>query len=135
MRTSNQNLTIENGAGFGFRDRNSIFFDTKHIKMNHVNLIGKMTSVPRYYEHPSGRKVAQFTMSTSETYLDEEGNTKKKDHWHRISAWGRWVRVMEELAQVGMEIAVEGKLTTRFYHRDGEKRFISEVEVNDMVIL
>jgi single-strand DNA-binding protein len=103
--------------------------------MNHVNLIGKLTSSPRYYELPSGRKVAQFTMSTKETYLDENGETKTKNHWHRISAWGRWTRVMEELANVGMELAVEGKLTTRFYQKSGEKRFISEVEVNDLIIL
>ncbi|MBL4862954.1 MAG: single-stranded DNA-binding protein [Crocinitomicaceae bacterium] len=103
--------------------------------MNHVNLIGKLTSVPRFYELPSGRRVAQFTLSTKETYLDDEGQPKKKSHWHRISAWGRWVQVLEELGTVGMEMAIEGKLTTRFYQKSGEKRFISEVEVNDLIIL
>lgn len=103
--------------------------------MNHVNLIGKMTSAPRFYELPSGRKIAQFTMSTKETFLDDEGKTKNKSHWHRMAAWGRWVQVLEELGTPGMEVAVEGKLTTRFYDKGGEKRFISEVEVNDLVIL
>jgi single-strand DNA-binding protein len=114
---------------------NSPFFNIKHIKMNHVNLIGKVSSAPRFYELPNGRKIAQFTMSTNETYLDENGETQKKNHWHRMSAWGRWVPVMQELGAIGMEIAVEGKLTTRFYQKGGEKRFISEVEVNDLVIL
>lgn len=113
----------------------SIFFTTKHIKMNHVNLIGKLSSAPRFYILPSGRKVAQFTLSTKETFLDEEGNTKNKSHWHRISAWGRWTQVLEELGSVGMEMAIEGKLTTRFYQKSGEKRFISEVEVNDLIIM
>lgn len=103
--------------------------------MNHVNLIGKMTSTPRVYELPSGKKIAQFTMSTNEDYLDENGNTKRKNHWHRMAAWGRWVQVLEELGQVGTEVAIEGKLTTRFYEKSGERRFISEVEVNDLVIL
>jgi single-strand DNA-binding protein len=103
--------------------------------MNHVNLIGKMTSTPRYYELPSGRKIAQFTMSTSETVLDEEGNSKKKSNWHRISAWGRWVQVLEELSQEDMELAIEGKLTTRFFEKSGKKHAISEVEVNDLIIL
>lgn len=103
--------------------------------MNHVNLIGKVVSEPRFYELPTGRKVAQFTMSTKETFLDEEGNTKKKSHWHRISAWGRWVQVLEELGSVGLEVAVEGKLTTRFFQRNNAKQFIAEVEVNDLVIL
>jgi single-strand DNA-binding protein len=113
----------------------SIFFNTKHIKMNHVNLIGKLTSSPRFYVLPGGRKVAQFTMSTKETYLDKDGNTKNKSHWHRISAWGKWTQVLEELGTVGMEMAIEGKLTTRFYQKSGEKRFISEVEVNDLIIM
>ena len=113
----------------------SIFFNIKHIKMNHVNLIGKLTSSPRFYVLPSGRKVAQFTMSTKETFLDEDGNTKNKSHWHRISAWGKWTKVLEELGTIGMEMAIEGKLTTRFYQKGGEKRFISEVEVNDLIIM
>ena len=103
--------------------------------MNHVNLIGKMTSTPRYYELPSGRKIAQFTLSTSETVLDEEGNSKKKSNWHRISAWGRWVQVLEELSQENMELAIEGRLTSRFFEKSGKKHVISEVEVNDLIIL
>jgi len=125
------NLTTENGTG----NAGSIFFNHKEIKMNHVNLIGKMTSEPRYYKLPSGRKVAQFTMATSEVYLDAEGQSKRRKHWHRIAAWGKWVRVIEELGDVGIELAIEGKLKTRFYQKQGVKQFISEVEVNDLIIL
>jgi single-strand DNA-binding protein len=103
--------------------------------MNHVNLIGKITSQPRFYSLPTGRKVAQFTIATKETVLDEEGNPKDKNHWHRICAWGRWTKILEELGDVGLELAIEGRLTTRFYQRNGQKHFISEVEVNDLVIL
>jgi len=119
--------------GVGLAD--SIFFTTKQIKMNHVNLIGKITSLPRIYELPNGRKIAQFTMSTKETYLDEEGNPKNKSNWHRMSAWGNWVNVLQELSEVGTELAVEGKLNTRFYEKAGQKKFISEVEINDLIIL
>ncbi|MDG1777178.1 MAG: single-stranded DNA-binding protein [Crocinitomicaceae bacterium] len=122
---------LVDGAG----QAGSIFFTIKHIKMNHVNLIGKVVSAPRFYESPMGRKVAQFTISTKETYLDEAGNTKQKNHWHRVSAWGRWVQVLEELVSVGLEVAIEGKLTTRCFQRNNTKQFISEVEVNDLVIL
>jgi len=126
------NSTPNGGGGTG---ANSIFFDKREMSTNHVNLIGKITSEPRYYEHPSGRKVAQFTMATQEHYLDENGNTKVKRHWHRIAAWGRWVKVLEEFGKVKLQVALEGKLVTRFYYRDGVKQFISEVEVNDMVIM
>lgn len=122
-------------AGTGVPDSSSVFFTTKHYRMNHVNLIGKITSQPRFYVLPTGRKVAQFTIATKDTFLDEEGNSVNKSHWHRVAAWGRWTKVLEELGEVGLELAVEGKLTTRFYHRNGERHFISEVEVNDLVIL
>ncbi|MFK7783467.1 MAG: single-stranded DNA-binding protein [Crocinitomicaceae bacterium] len=126
------NSTLNGGVGTG---ASSIFFDKREMSTNHVNLIGKITSEPRYYEHPSGRRVAQFNMMTQEHYLDENGNTKVKRHWHRIAAWGRWVKVLEELGKVNLQVALEGKLITRFYYRDGQKQFISEVEVNDMVIM
>ena len=133
---SRNNLITENGARSGVRlGEGSIFFNQKEIKMNHVNLIGKMTSGPRYYELPNGKRIAQFTMATSEFFLDEDGNSKRKKHWHRIAAWGKWVKVLEELGSVGTDMAIEGKLTTRFYDKGGEKHFISEVEVNDLIIL
>lgn len=104
--------------------------------MNHVNLIGKMCSTPRIVELSGGKKVAQFTLSTKETYLDATGTTKTRSQWHQLSAWGRWVKILEELGSVGMGMAVEGKLITRFYkNKEGEKKFISEVEINDLVIL
>lgn len=130
MLRSNQ--TLNDGVGTG---ANSIFFDKREMSTNHVNLIGKISSAVRYYEHPSGRRVAQFTLSTKETYLDEDGNTKVKNHWHRIAAWGRWVKVLEEFGHVHLQIALEGKLVTRFYIRNGERQYISEVEVNDLVIM
>ena len=127
---SNPNLTT-NGAGMA----GSIFFNEKKKSVNHVNLIGKVSSAPRFYEHPDGRRIAQFTLTTSEPYLDAEGNTKRRSHWHRIAAWGRWSKVLQELELQGMSVAIEGKLTTRFFFRDGQKQFISEVEVNDLIIL
>ncbi len=128
----NSSLTTNNGAG---SDASSIFFSPKEISVNHVNLIGEITNPPRIYELPNGRTIAQFMMSTTETYLDEKGDVKTKDHWHRICAWGRWVKVLNELGYKGLRIAVEGKLSTRFYYRNGQRQSISEVEINDLIIL
>lgn len=113
----------------------SIFFSQKTQHMNHVNLIGKVTSLPRFYETKSGRKVAQFTLATKETYLNEDGKEKSRSYWHRICAWGKWAKIVEEFNQIGSQVAIEGKLTTRFFERDGERQFISEVEVNDLILM
>jgi hypothetical protein len=42
---------------------------------------------------------------------------------------------MEELGVVGCEMAIEGKLVTRFYQTNGQRKMVSEVEVNDIVIM
>lgn len=109
---------------------------SQYLHINHVNIIGKMTSDPRIDTLPGGRRVAQFSMATKESYMDETGNIKTRQNWHRMTAWGRWVVVLEELCTKGIHIAVEGKLVSRFYQLDnGRRQMISEIEVNDLIIL
>lgn len=104
--------------------------------MNHVNLIGKMTSEPRVMSLENGRKVANFSLKTVETFLDKDGNVQKKSQWHRIHVWGRWVAVIEEFGQKGLNLAVEGRLTSRFYKsQSGTRHQVTEIEVNDLVLL
>lgn len=104
--------------------------------MNHVNLIGKITSEPKVVLLQNGQKIAQFSMSTQESYLDAEGNLKSKKQWHQISAWGNWVSVLEQLGTIGLSLAVEGKLVSRFYKtKTGDRKVVTEVEVNDLVVL
>ncbi|MFM6935084.1 MAG: single-stranded DNA-binding protein [Flavobacteriales bacterium] len=101
--------------------------------LNQVNLIGKVSSLPKITELENGKRIAKFTMSTKEEYLDADGNTKTRNHWHLLSAWGRWAKVLEEIGDVGSKLAVEGKLVSRFYQSNGQRKIISEIEVNDIV--
>ena len=104
--------------------------------MNHVNLIGKMCSTPKFVELKNGKKLVQFTMSTNETFLDAEGKAQTKKQWHKLFAWGKWVKVLEELGTEGMNLAIEGRLTSRFYKSPtGDRKHFSEVEINDLIIL
>lgn len=103
--------------------------------MNYVNLIGKMSSEPRMMSLENGKKMMNFSLKTEETYLDKDGNPRKRSQWHRISAWGKWCTVVEQLGAKGMNMAVEGRLISRFYKTPkGENRMITEIEVNDLVL-
>lgn len=104
--------------------------------MNHVNLIGTMSSTPKFLELENGRRIAQFSLSTDENFLDKDGNIKKRKQWHRMTAWGNWVNVLETFGDKGMKLAVEGKLTSRFYKSNsGERKQVTEVEINDLIIM
>lgn len=103
--------------------------------MNHVNLIGKVSSKPRIVETENGRKIAQFTLTTKEMYLDADGKSKSKSQWHRLTAWGKWVTILQECCAEGMSLAIEGRINNKFYQSAGTKRFVSEIEINDLIIL
>lgn len=104
--------------------------------MNYVNLIGKMSSEPKMFDLENGKKIVNFSLKTEETYIDKDGNAKKRSQWHRISAWGKWTGVIQEFGTKGMNMAVEGRLISRFYKTPkGEKRIVTEIEVNDLVLL
>ena len=102
--------------------------------MNHVNLIGKIASEPKMYDGENG-KAARFTMTTAENVLNTVGENTSKQDWHRVYAWGKWARVIEELGTKGLQVAIEGKLKTRFFVENGRRNSISEVEINDLIIL
>lgn len=103
--------------------------------MNHVNLIGKIVSDPRLFESEEGQKSARFTMTTAEVVLNKLGEAVSKNDWHSIYAWGKWAKIIEELGQKGLKVAIEGKLKTRFYFENGKRKSVAEVEINDLIIL
>lgn len=105
-------------------------------QMNHVNLIGQISSEPKVVILENGKRIAKFSLSTRETYLDEEGNTQHVSNWHRVTAWGKWVSVLEQLGAKGQALAIEGKLRSRFYQsKSGQRQSVTEVEINDLIIL
>lgn len=105
-------------------------------QMNHVNLIGQISSEPKVIVLDNGRRLAKFSLTTRETYLDEEGNEKNINSWLPITAWGKWVTVLEKLGSKGQALAIEGKLRSRFFKtKSGEQKSITEVEINDLIIL
>ena len=104
-------------------------------QMNHVNLIGQMASDPKFTNTKEGQKIVKFSLSTKETYLDAEGKTKSHKNWHRITAWGKWVPVLEQLGAKGQALAIEGRIMSHFFNANGQRKSFTEIEINDMVIL
>lgn len=106
-----------------------------NLHMNHVNLIGHMTADARPVQLEDGKQLVRFTLATKEQFLDADGIMRKRSQWHLLSAWGRWALVVEEFGAKGVHLAIEGKLVGRFYRSGGQRRFVTEVEINDLVIL
>jgi len=103
---------------------------------NRVNLIGNLGINPQVRETGNGKKIARFTMATSETYRNSKGDKVTETQWHNIIAWGNQAAYAEKYMEKGQQVAIEGKLTHREYNdTKGEKRFITEIVVHEILIL
>lgn len=103
---------------------------------NKVQLIGNLGNDPEIIALESGRKLAKFSLATNESYKDVNGEKQTKTDWHNIVAWGKTAEIIEKYVTKGKEVAIEGKLTTRNYEtKEGEKRYITEVVCNELLML
>jgi len=103
---------------------------------NKVQLIGNLGNAPEVKNTESGKKLARFSIATNEVYRNAKGEKVKETTWHNLIAWGKVAEIVEKYLNKGSEIAIEGKLITRS-HTDasGVKRYITEVEVNELLML
>ena len=103
---------------------------------NKVQLIGHIGNDPEIINLESGRKLAKLTLATNEVYKNDKGEKVEDTQWHQVIAWGKTAEILEKYVTKGKEIAVEGKLVHRSYDdKNGEKRYVSEVVVSELLML
>lgn len=102
---------------------------------NSARLIGYLGNDPEVKE-VNKTKVAHFRMATSDTYKNQKGEKVEDTQWHNISVWGPLVEVVEKYLRKGHEVCVEGRIQHHEYQTDkGEKRYFTEVNVNDLLLM
>ena len=103
---------------------------------NKVQLIGNLGNNPEVKTLETGKKMAKFSIATNETYRNVKGEKIVETQWHNLIAWGKIAEITEKYLQKGSEVALEGKLINRSYNdKDGNKRYVSEVQVNELLLL
>jgi len=103
---------------------------------NKVQLIGNLGNAPEIKSIESGKKMARFSIATNENYRNAKGEKVTETTWHNLVAWGKVADLAEKFLQKGTEVVIEGKLINRSYtDKDGIKKYISEVQVNELLLL
>ncbi len=103
---------------------------------NRVQLIGNLGAAPEVKTITNGRKMARFSMATNEFYQNAKGEKIEETQWHLIVAWGKAAEIAEKLLDKGSEVAIDGKLVNRTYtDKDGTKKYITEIELNEFLLL
>ena len=103
---------------------------------NSVTLIGNVGQTPEIRDLENGKKVAKLSVATNEFFYNKKGEKQTQTYWHNLVAWGKTAELVENYVEKGKQIAIEGKLTHHTYNaQDGTKRYITEVLVNEIVLL
>ena len=103
---------------------------------NKVQLIGNLGNAPEVKNTEKVKKLAKFSIATNETYYNVKGEKVTETQWHNLIAWGKVAELVEKYLTKGSEVAIEGKLMNNNYtDKDGNKRYSTEIQVNELLLL
>jgi single-strand DNA-binding protein len=99
-----------------------------------ITIVGNLTADPELRFAPNGNAVANFTVASTPRYLDKQSDTWKDGDtlFLRCNVWRQAAENCAESLQRGMRVIVQGRLKQRSYEKDGQKRTVFEVEVDEV---
>lgn len=103
--------------------------------LNKVMIIGNLGRDPEVKYLPSGQAVANFSVATNESWSGKEGKQEERTEWHRVVAFGKLAEICGEYLSKGKQVYIEGRLQTRSWEQDGQKRYTTEVVARDLLML
>lgn len=95
--------------------------------LNYVLIFGNLTRDPELRALPSGMSVVSFSIATNRTYKDRDGKKVDQTEFHNVVVFGRQADSVSKFLKKGSSAMVEGRLQTRSWEKDGEKKFRTEV--------
>ena len=99
--------------------------------LNKAFLYGNLTRDPELRALPSGAQVASFGLATNRTYKDKNGQKQEATEFHNIVAFGRPAEVIAQYMKKGRPMFVEGRIQTRSWESDGQKKYRTEIVVDN----
>ncbi len=103
--------------------------------INKVILVGHVGKDPVVQYVKEDLPVAKFTLATSETSKDKNGQKVTNTEWHNIVVWRGLAKIVEQYVKKGQMLYIEGKLSTRSYEKDGVTKYFTEIIANNMEML
>jgi len=104
--------------------------------VNKVILIGNLGKDPEVRSLESGVKVASFSLATTESYKNKEGQKVEQTEWHNIVMWRGLAEVAEKYLKKGSQIFLEGKIRSRSWDdKEGNKRYTTEIIADTFTML
>ena len=95
--------------------------------INKAMLFGNLTRDPELRALPSGMNVVNFSLATNRVYKDRDGKKQEQTDFHNVVVFGRQADIVNQYLKKGSSVFVEGRMQTRSWEKDGEKKYRTEV--------
>ena len=104
--------------------------------LNKVILIGRLGKDPETRLMPNGEAVCNFSVATSETWNDRNGQRQERTEWHNVTMYRRLAEIAGQYLKKSSQVYLEGKIQSRKYtDKNGVERTAYDIIVNEMKML
>lgn len=103
--------------------------------VNNVILMGNLTRDPELRQTPTGKNVTNFSLALNSAYKDASGEWQEVTDFIDIVSWGPLAERVAQYMSKGRRCVVQGRLQSRNWEQDGQKRTKVEVLANDVTFL
>ena len=104
--------------------------------INKVILIGHLGSDPEKRFMPNGTATCRYSIATSETWKDKNGEKQERTEWHNIVMYRKLAEIAGEYLKKGRPVFIEGRLQTRKWQtKEGQDRYTTEIIAESMQML
>ena len=103
--------------------------------LNQVTLMGNLTRDPELRTTPSGQNVVSFSLALNRNYRDSSGEWQEATDYIDIVAWGPLAERVAQYMTKGRRCLVQGRLQSRSWEQEGQKRSKVEVLAFDVTFL
>ncbi|MFN3375498.1 MAG: single-stranded DNA-binding protein [Burkholderiaceae bacterium] len=105
--------------------------------VNKVIIVGNLGRDPEVRTFPSGGRVANFTVATTEKWKDKQtGEQREATEWHRLVASDKLAEIVGQYLRKGSQVYVEGSLRTRKWtDQSGAEKYSTEIRVDRLQML
>jgi single-strand DNA-binding protein len=104
--------------------------------LNKVMLIGHLGDEVKMHYFDGGNSIGRFPIATNESYTNKQtGEKVTNTEWHNLVVRNKLAEICEKYLSKGDKIYCEGRIKTRQWEQDGQKRYSTEIHVVDMTFL
>ena len=105
--------------------------------INKVVLIGNLGANPEIRYTSAGEALCNLRLATTDSWKDKStGQKRENTEWHRVVLYRKLAEIANQYLSKGSQVYIEGRIRTRKWQdKDGQDRYTTEIEANEMTML